>query len=309
MKKFLGKNKIEYVLSGSCAIISVLKSNLKSGSKVLIPNNVCARVLESIILCDLIPVIVRPKNGLIIQNCDVDAVKKEVNFDAIFLVHNYGMECDVKTIRDNNKTIMIIEDCAQYWGKCDIVGKYSDFVITSVDVNKPLYGNHIGIIAYDDKCVNLDMGISTRYCKELHIPFYSTIQLSNNELIKIIKLADKHNNIYNKYISILNKVLNNYDNIIFPNKECNNLKYPIIFKKDKDYKKFIDIADKMNFTYSEPHEKNLENLPVLSSYKCYFIDNGFKYNDNQIFIKINLLTKKYIKKLDYILKEVYYDKN
>ncbi len=307
MDKLFNKKNIEYVLSGSCAIITVLKSNLKENSKVLIPDNVCARVLESILLCNLVPVIVSPKNGLTIEDIDVSTVKEKVDLDAVILVHNYGLESNTKLIKENNKDLLIIEDCAQYWGNNYEIGLYSDYVITSIDTNKPLHGRHLGIILSDNDKAYLDKGVVTRYSDDFCLPFSTTKDLTKAELSQTIKKATINNIKYNKYIEKLNKILNKYSNIIYPNKECNNLKYAIIFKKKRDYDKFIKLSDLNNFQYSEPHIKSLEELPMINKFKYYYIKNCENYKKNQLFIKMNNLSNKYIIELNNILEEVFND--
>lgn len=309
MNKIFNKENKAFVLSGSCAIITILKSKLKKGAKVVIPNNVCTRVLESVVLSGMIPIIVGPKNGLVLQNEDIEIIKKNTKFDAIIIVHNYGIESDVKKIRLNNLNTIIIEDCAQYWSNDNNIGLFSNYVMTSVDSNKPLNGNHYGIILFDKEEVFLDKGIKTRYDNSLSLPFALTNEPTDKELNNIIEMASKNNFKINKYIKKLNHLLSNYRDIIYPNKKCNNLKYPIIFKSTIHYNKFKKIADKQRFSYSEPHEKMLEELPMLKNIKYYFYECGEKYMRNQIYIKVNNLSDKYIKILDNILGEVFYDNN
>lgn len=305
MVKIFNKNNVEFVLSGSCAIITVLYSNLKKGAKVVIPNNVCVRVLESVLFCDLYPIIVSPKNGLTLEAEDIEKVKRKSEFDAIIVVHNYGVESDVKKIRKNNSDVLIVEDCAQYWGDDESIGLFSDYVITSIDVNKPLVGKHTGLICHNNKKTFLDRGVTNRYDNKLNLPFLTSKKISSKLLYKIIKKASKINKKNNKFIHLLNNVLNKYDDIIFPNKECNNLKYPIVFKKRKDYLKFIELADSNNFKYSEPHEKNLEELPMLNYFEFSYVNNQNNKFKNQIYIKTKYLSRKYIKNLDDILRKVF----
>lgn len=309
MENFLNKKNIVYTLSGSTGIITALVSNLLPKSKVLISNNICSRVLESIILSNMIPVIVNPQNGLTIMNYDISIIAKKIKIDSVILVHNYGVESDTEIIRKNNKDLLIIEDCAQHFNKKSI-GLYSDIVISSVDINKPLNGQHFGIVGYDDNMkINLNYGLETRYKPVIMCPFALTENPTEKYIKQIIKQMDQNVNNFNKNLIKLKKAISKYDFISYPNfgEKCHSIKFAIIFKNKKYYEKFIQIADKYNFMYSEPHEKPLEKLPMLKKYEYIFIDNNVD-NKYQIHIKLNLLNESYINKIIEILEEVKHGK-
>lgn len=304
MNALFNKKNNSYVLSGSCAIYVALMSNLSKHSKVLIPNNVCARVLEVVLMCDMIPIIIYPSNGLTIMSNDIKTVLNKYDFDAVILVHNYGIECDTTEIRTLIPNKLIIEDCAQYWNENTNIGTYSDIVITSIDSNKPLVGSHMGIIAYNDNInINLDYGVKNRYMPYLKSPFALTEEPLDENMQIIIKNASNKTIKYNKNLLKLQKILLNYPQIKYPDKECYNLKFPLIFKTKRELNKFMELADKYKLTYSEPHERLLQDLPFLQEYDYYYIDNN-KSNKYQLYIKLPYLDDNYINTISKVLEEM-----
>lgn len=101
--------------SGELAIETVLiNEKIGKGDYVVIPNNVCYRILNAIIRREAIPIIVRPENELVITNKDINKILENYNVKCILAVHQFGLKVDIKKLRSKCKNNeIIIEDIAQ----------------------------------------------------------------------------------------------------------------------------------------------------------------------------------------------------
>jgi dTDP-4-amino-4,6-dideoxygalactose transaminase len=121
-KNFSNFVSVKYCISvanGTDALEIAIKSlNLKKGSEIIVPNNTWISTAEAVV-----------NNGFKLVLCDINLddyliclndLKKKINnkTSAIIPVHLYGNPVNIKNIKKiiKNKSIKIIEDCAQAHG-------------------------------------------------------------------------------------------------------------------------------------------------------------------------------------------------
>ena len=142
--KYFFKKKVSFVSNGKTAIFEALK--LLNSKVVAIPTYTCSRVYEATVNAKCKPIIV--DCGLDLQ---IDINKIPENVDTIIIPHMFGIQVDIKPLKNKYK---IIEDCSQCMGLPKL-GKYSDIVVASlgptkwlpVGVDKEDGG---GLIAYNE---------------------------------------------------------------------------------------------------------------------------------------------------------------
>ena len=143
LASFFGKKYGEFLYSGTLAVeTALISTEIKPGDYVLIPNNVCYRILLSLARLKVIPIIVTPQNGYVLTEFEIMKALEQFPVKAIILVHNLGLPVDIAAIKEIcDNRVEIIEDAAQAWDiKCkgNSIGKSSDYVITSFGISKPL---------------------------------------------------------------------------------------------------------------------------------------------------------------------------
>ena len=119
------KKKVSFVSNGKTAISEALK--LLDSKVVAIPTYTCSRVYDATINAKCKPIIV--DCGLDLQ---IDINKIPDNVDTVIIPHMFGIQVDIKPIKNKFK---IIEDCSQCMGLPNL-GKYSDVVIASLGPTK-----------------------------------------------------------------------------------------------------------------------------------------------------------------------------
>lgn len=266
--------------SGTLAIEVVLKSlNLNTGDKILISNSVCYSILNAILQCGLIPIIVCPENGLVLTAKDILPALEKYDIKAIIVVHQYGIVNDIKQIRKIYKSGIIIEDVAQAWNitiDSNKAGKYSDYIITSFGITKPLsYGiggaiySNTNFIKYIDFCDNESREIDTEI-----LP-YAYPLCKNIKIDKLISTADEIILSQRKIAKSISKLLENQLIINYyidsDNDESTWHRFPIWVYNEELYFKIIQILNEMNVEYQTLHNIELKDLYLAN--KSIVIDN------------------------------------
>jgi len=156
--------------SGTAAIYLALQALGLKNRNIAIPNNVCYSVPTAVILSENRPVYidVNAKNwGL-----SVDALKNEVDIQAVIAVHSYGFPCDIDAISSFCREVQIplIEDCAVSQGASiggRPVGSMGDVSILSFGAGKIIDVGHGGAVLTNSKSllreiIRLDKELSER---------------------------------------------------------------------------------------------------------------------------------------------------
>ena len=293
-----------FVYSGTLAIETVLiNENIQENDIVLIPNNVCYRILIAILKVGAIPLIIKPENELILTKKDFAIALEKYKVKAILAIHQFGLKVNIKELKEickNNE--IIIEDIAQGWEvKSNTkLGVDSDYVVTSMGKDKPLDLGIGGIILTNNNLYkNMDYNnISSRYSeKSKLIPYI----LPNNlrfDMNKIMKIADKKKNRNIKYAKMCIENINNekikfyqIDNI----EDCYWERFPLWTEDILVYNKLLNITEKFKIQYEPSHKNLLEELPLLNEKKFKFLNlsNRKRYF---VFLKTKFFDKKKLKK-------------
>lgn len=301
-RKYNKKNMV-FVYSGTLAIETVLlNENVKSGDMVLIPNNVCYRILTAILRVGATPLIVKPSNELIMTKDDFEKILRIYDVKAILAVHQFGLNVNIKELKKLcKKGEIIIEDIAQGWdiNSNSEFGRYSDYIVTSMGKSKPLdFGLGGAILTNNNIMKNLDFNnIKSRYDKNKLIPYVlpSNISLNINKLILYANKRKKKNIEYAKVCirNINNKKIKFY--VVDDLKKCYWERFPIWTEKEEIYKKIIEIADQIKIQYEPEHDKLLEELPLLENKKFKYVNLNCQKR-YFIFLKTAFLNKRKLKK-------------
>ena len=292
--------------SGTLAI-EIALSNLKRKAKVLVLSEVCYSIVNTILKLDLIPVIVNPKESWYFTNDDIDEILTKETIDCILLVHQYGIlnNLDLKKYKD--KKITIIEDVSQAWKiSKNIVGKYSDIVITSFGKTKPLsYGIGGGLffnnkmlfekIDYDDKDSRNNENILFSYAYPLceNIPYNKLKKIANQIVKEQRKNAMKYANLIKEYPFI--------KGIKYSNSHVWH-RYPIWVEDYQLYQKLVTKLKKSKLEYQLRHDIDLINLKRNKDCVYYNYEKQKKY---VILLRTrNILIDKQLKILNEILDNI-----
>ena len=282
--KYNKKNAI-IVYSGELAIETVLiNEKIGKGDYVVIPNNVCYRILNAIIRRESIPIIVRPENELVITDKDISKILENYNVKCILAVHQFGLKVDIKKLRSKCKNNeIIIEDIAQGWDifSEEKTGSSSDYIVSSFGKGKPLDFGIGGIVLTNNNNIidNMDYNnIQSRYSEKELIPYIMPYN-SNLNLSELMNKADKkkrHNIKLARicYEEIKNKKINFYK--IEKVEECYWERIPIWTEDTAIFKQMIAIAEKMGVSYEPYHNKMLEELHLLKNKKYTYINLSTK---------------------------------
>jgi dTDP-4-amino-4,6-dideoxygalactose transaminase len=280
-KSFNKENGI-FLYSGTLAIeyaLGVIEGI--RGQYVILPNNVCYNVLLSVLRVGAIPVLVKPKNQLILTVEDVLEVKKEIDVKVVIAVHHLGIPVDVQKIRKRFLDIIIIEDSSQFFYSDDEInniGKFSDFVVTSFGSTKPLsFGIGGGLFSNNDllEYANSD-SVSSRYKTTVVYPYLlpKSINIDANELMHNAKITIQRQRKFAEFLQgRLEKLPLEYWKT--KNEEGCGIswsRFPIWSDSIPFYQLIINTATKYNIRYQLPHKDNLECLPILKDHKYLFYD-------------------------------------
>lgn len=276
-----------FTYSGEMAIEVALNHINVKNKCVILPNNICYRVLLSILRCKGIPILVEPKNGFTIEKDDLtEILKKYDNISAIIVVHQYGIIANIKEIKESIKgtEIKIIEDIAQGW-EINNIGQFSDYVVTSFGKTKPLSFGIGGAIFCNYKEVRdiLDFNSKiSRMSKEDILPYVlpSNIDIKYK---KMKKIGNKNIKKQKKNAKLIKEILNKYDNEI----KCFDINYgvwqrfPIWTKNIKVYQDILHKLKYYKIEYELPYKIKLNEVPILKKYQYYSEVND---NSSQFFI-------------------------
>lgn len=154
LKDFLGSERVHLYPSGTRALIGAIQT-LKTDKKeyVVAPSYVCEDILESILACDLKPIIcdVNPLDF----NLDVAQVQQKLEtlsidpgqIVAIVVPHMFGFPANVVSLRELK--IPIIEDITHAIGSSlnnQLIGTYGDITVSSLHALKVFTAGEGGIL-------------------------------------------------------------------------------------------------------------------------------------------------------------------
>ncbi len=273
----------EILYSGTLALETALLSlGISNGDYVIVPENVCYRILLSVIRLGATPVIVNPKNKLILTVSDVEKAINKFKVKAIVLVHNLGIPVDVDSFRQKlGNEIFIIEDASQAWDveyRGHKMGTHSDYVITSFGNTKPLSLGLGGALFSNNKTFRdlLDFNDkNSRNNKNVILPYV----LPNSEDIDIERLTAKAGTIVEKQRTVATVFFQEltHKNIKTWNLENGDRaswhKFPIFTNSQIIYTQMQSLAEENNIVFELPHNIELSNTPVAIKYRCPNIDN------------------------------------
>lgn len=215
---FLDKKKGVIVNSGTLAILSALKlANIKQNDLVLISGYCCYSLFEAISNIGAKAVFINPSNFFNISISEIDEVIKKYNIKCFIATHQYGIVQDIKEIRNKYPNTVIIEDIAQAWNiveNQEAVGRYSDLIVTSFGLTKPLsYGQAGAVFGTNDICEYFDLhDRESRNKKHILLPY----ALYDCDKINEIDLVNKANKIVShqrEVASYLGEIFVNNDNV------------------------------------------------------------------------------------------------
>ncbi len=284
-----------FTYSGEMAIEVALNNIGVENKCVIVPNNICYRVLLSILRCKGIPIFVEPKNFIIDKDDLKELIIKYTDISAVIVVHQYGIKSNIKEIKKqiNDKKIKIIEDIAQGWGIEDI-GKYSDYVVTSFGKSKPLsFGIGGAVFSNFENMKNiLDFNSKvSRMSEEDMLPYL----LPNNIMIsytKMKKIGNKNIKRQIKNAELIKKVISrNYNNKIkfLDKNDAVWNRFPIWTTDENAYKDLLNELKYYKIDYELPYKIKLNEIPILRKYKYYSEINNRKKQNYIILIKVRNL--------------------
>lgn len=294
---YFHKNYGEVVYSGALALETALVAlEVGRGDCVIVPDNVCYRILLSIVRLQATPIIINPKNGLILTVEDIRTVIGKYKIKAILLVHNMGLPVAVDSFRQALGVKMpIIEDASQAWGlEYDgfSVGSHSDYVVISLGKTKPLNFGIGGAIFSDDdsfkKYLDFNDKIS-RHNPKIILPYVLPETIDIN-VLQLIARGDDNVLASRRIADIFMKELR------FPEIEVWSLakgdkaswhRFPIFVKSQAIYRRLLDTADKHHIRYELPHKIKLSGIPLALRYNCLAVNNR-----DEVDYQINLYTNK-----------------
>lgn len=302
LAKYFDKKYGVITYSGTLAIELALKClNLKENANILVSSEICYSIINTIKKLNYNPIIVVPKDGLILTDEDFSEVIEKQKIDSILLVHQYGILHTIDKQKYKNMGIKIIEDMAQAWNtlKC----QDSDMVVTSFGVTKPLsYGIGGGLFfdnsdyyKYFDFCDN-ESRLQNNLIYSYLYPLCDKINLK-----KLIKTGNKvvreqRKNSFKYFLELKNRnieMIANKDNIY------SNVwhRFPILLD-NYSYNKFINLSKIYKLEYQQKHEVPNYELPSLKNSKIYNLKN----NDKQVILlrTRNIEINKQIKNLQKI---------
>lgn len=273
--------------SGSLAIEGVLKSlKLNSNDKVLITNVVCHSILQSILNANLTPIIAIPSNGLTLSKKEIKDIVKKENIKVFIAVHQYGYEQEIVKIKD----LIVIEDISQAWNiflSDGYVGKYSDFIVTSLGKSKELCNSIGGLIISDIDFIN-SFDIKKKECRNsnfklleyyypININYKKLIYVGNRNVIRNRKNAKYFKNIFSKY---------NFIKLVDENNSIPSYHRFLIYINNKYYEDIIYILDKCNIKYQKEYKDKLDNINLVKNNKIKVIGSN-NSNDKCLLLRTN----------------------
>jgi dTDP-4-amino-4,6-dideoxygalactose transaminase len=295
---FVGAKNCVSVANGTDALEIAIKSlNLKKKSEVIVPNNTWISTAEAVISNNL-KVIFCDVNLNDYSICTTDLKKKiNKNTSAIIAVHLYGNPSNMGEIKKivSNKSIKLIEDCAQAHGtkiNKRHVGNMGDISTFSFFPGKNLGGfgdggaiitnnkklsdfclrirNHGALKKYDHLLSGRNSRLDTINAAVLNIKLksYRDVIIKRNQIAKIyfnelknlkklqlFKLHNSNTHSYHQFV-IRCQERNNLKNFLKKNKIETMIHYPYMLNELKFFK------NKKNLPKSKNLGKKILSLPV-----------------------------------------------
>jgi perosamine synthetase len=320
-KKFLGGGFPVAVSNGTTALELAIKSlGIKNGDEIIAPNFTFAASVNSIINCNVTPVLVDVEQDT--WTIKLSEIKKKISkkTKAIMLVHIYGQSCRIDEIKAfaKKKNLFLIEDCAEALGakyKERLIGLDGDCSCHSFYANKTITTGEGGMVVFkkkkhfDKAQIIKNHGMSKK--KYFHDYVGSNYRMTNIQAA----IGFSQMNKINKLISMRKKIFKNYDNLL-NNKDIykitsNNWStnsywlYYIIIKKKINRKKVVDQLLLKGIEVS-PTFYPLNSMKIYKKYAKGIFKNSEEIGFNGICLpssNISLSQQKYIiKSLKEIIK-------
>ena len=299
LAKYFNKKYGDILYSGTLAIeAALLASGIKHGDYVVLPNNICYRVLLSVLRSGARPIIVNPKNSLILTKEDIKPLVKKYHVKAVILVHNFGIPANIKEIKDIlPKKTVIIEDASQAWKvkySGYSIGGHSDFVVTSFGKTKPLGFGIGGAIFSDDSNFRRVLDYNNRFSRlnaDAFLPFVFP-EIGLIDVKKIVAIGNSNFKKINQNVKYLIQVLNSPEIDIWKLENGDIASWhrlPIRAKSDKIYGKIITSAVRNNIKFDKPRKIQMSEIPLAVMHKCIIegkVNNPkyqlYLYTDNKL---------------------------
>lgn len=293
-KKYYKNNGV-IVYSGTLAIESALVcAKIKKGDKVLISSTVCYAIFEAIVKLEAIPVIVIPKNRLVLTIDDIKETLKTEKIACIIVVHQYGIVHNVKPIREYcGNNMIIIEDVAQAWDIIDNnknAGFYSDYVITSFGITKPLSLGYGGaIFSNHDLIPHFDFYDNASRESSVALIPYTYTNCDKIDILNLIKIGNNNVKKQRKIANLLSKDLKNNKNLfIISDKENNKSvwhRFPIFIDNEKYFKYVTKKLKECGIKYQLPHSKELYEITMVKNSNAIIKGNNKLNNSKMVLIR------------------------
>ena len=283
LAKYYNKKFGIITYSGTLAIeVALTNIGLEKNANILVSSNVCYSIINTILKLQMNPIIVDPINDLYLTEEDIFKVIDKQKIDCIIQVHQYGILNDIGNIKNKYKNIKIIEDVAQAWdikSNSYFIGKFSDVVVTSFGITKPLKMGIGGGVFYNNDIFigNVDYcNIESRESNKILLSYLLPIcdKIDANELMSIgNKIVKEQRSNVDEYLNILrNQKIFEYIDI---NDVSNTWhRYPIWVNNEQLYLKIINMISETKLQYQLPHKIDLKDL--LMCHGCKKIDNRKK---------------------------------
>lgn len=284
-----------FVYSGTLALeVALQASNVHRGDYVILPENVCYQVLLSVVRVGAVPIIVNPKNGLILTVDDIRDTVERYSVKAIIVVHSLGIPAHVKDFKDNFPLITIIEDASQAFEITYSnypIGSHSDYLITSFGATKPLSLGMGGAVFSRTNDINSLLATNdkeSRYKSNTPLPYAlpNSITLNvDNAISKSRKHIQRRKVIARNLINLLDSTEIEFWRL-HPGDTASWHKFPVWVKSKIDKDIITKLARECNVLIELPHRISLRDLPLAKANNAIIVDYGAtrKY-------QINILTK------------------
>lgn len=270
------------VQSGTIALLSALKlSNIGFGDKVLINGYCCYSLFEAVKSVGAIPIFIVPLNFFYLTDDEMIYAIDKYDIKALITTHQYGIVQEYYNIRKKYPKLKIIEDIAQAWDinykQCN-VGEYSDYVVTSLGLSKPLSYGQAGAILSNKSLHNFfdfhDRESRNRNNVLLPYALYLCDSINEKQLVdKASKIIQRQRIIAQylyDYFKDNDKVMVHLDKI---GNNSSWQRFPIIIK-DINYLSIItNLLDNYGIKYQLQNEQEVWELNMVKNTEHILIKN------------------------------------